>query len=433
MASETSQPNPLLATASPSTETRCYGWVMMGVAACAMVATLPGRTHGLGMITERLLADAALGIDRATYGQINLGATLLGALFCFGIGPLIDRFGTRRCLVVVMVLLGATVVSMTRLQSVWTLFVAVTLTRGLGQSALSVVSITIVGKWFPKRVTLPMAVYAVLMALGFILAALVGREYAETDWRWFWGQLGWVVLGAGLLLTVLARDPSSPPGAEIVVGEETRGEREPSADVAFTHREALKTPLFWVCAASISLYGLIVSGISLFNESILVERGFDRRVYYESLAWGTGIGVVAKLAAGGLGRRISVQWTLAAALLLLGISLAWLTILETYFDVMVYVVLSAVAGGVLTVLFFSVWPLVYGTVQLGRIQGSAQMMTVVASAFGPLLFAQVKQWWGSYTPLISSLAVVVFCMGGIALWTPTPLKSNSCEGTEHVV
>ena len=36
---------------------RNYGWVMVPVAALAMVATLPGRTHGLGMITERLLAD----------------------------------------------------------------------------------------------------------------------------------------------------------------------------------------------------------------------------------------------------------------------------------------------------------------------------------------------------------------------------------------
>jgi hypothetical protein len=37
-----------------------YGWVMVVLAALAMVATLPGRTHGLGMITERMLADRCL-------------------------------------------------------------------------------------------------------------------------------------------------------------------------------------------------------------------------------------------------------------------------------------------------------------------------------------------------------------------------------------
>ncbi|MBL9212306.1 MAG: hypothetical protein JNL92_17735, partial [Opitutaceae bacterium] len=39
-----------------------YGWVMMTVAAVAMVGTLPGRTQGLGLITESLLRD--LQIDR---------------------------------------------------------------------------------------------------------------------------------------------------------------------------------------------------------------------------------------------------------------------------------------------------------------------------------------------------------------------------------
>ena len=38
-----------------------YGWVVLGVAALAMVGTLPGRTQGLGLITEPLLAD--LGVE----------------------------------------------------------------------------------------------------------------------------------------------------------------------------------------------------------------------------------------------------------------------------------------------------------------------------------------------------------------------------------
>jgi len=34
-----------------------YGWIVLLVAAAAMVGTLPGRTQGLGLITEPLLAD----------------------------------------------------------------------------------------------------------------------------------------------------------------------------------------------------------------------------------------------------------------------------------------------------------------------------------------------------------------------------------------
>ena len=43
------------------------------LASLAMVATLPGRTVGLGLITEQLLVDLAL--SRSHYAELNLWAT----------------------------------------------------------------------------------------------------------------------------------------------------------------------------------------------------------------------------------------------------------------------------------------------------------------------------------------------------------------------
>ena len=43
-----------------STRSKLYGWGVLLVAAAAMVGTLPGRTQGLGLITEPLLKVAAL-------------------------------------------------------------------------------------------------------------------------------------------------------------------------------------------------------------------------------------------------------------------------------------------------------------------------------------------------------------------------------------
>src|SRR3989442_4703877 len=84
-----------------------YGWVVLCVAALAMVGTLAGRTQGLGLITEPLLRD--LNIDRVRFAQINLFATLAGSLFCFGIGSLVDRHGSRIILTALALLLGVIV------------------------------------------------------------------------------------------------------------------------------------------------------------------------------------------------------------------------------------------------------------------------------------------------------------------------------------
>src|SRR5215467_10300753 len=111
-----------------------YGWVNLAVAALAMVGTLPGRTQGLGLITEPLIKD--LQIDRVSYAQINLWATLAGSLFCLGVGRLIDRFGSRVVLSSVAGALGAVVLAMSGIKGIIWLAVLITLTRGLGQSAL---------------------------------------------------------------------------------------------------------------------------------------------------------------------------------------------------------------------------------------------------------------------------------------------------------
>ena len=70
-----------------------FGWVNVVVAAVVMLATLPGRTQGLGLITEPLLAD--LQLDRIAYANINLWATLIGAAICLPIGRVFDRVGLR--------------------------------------------------------------------------------------------------------------------------------------------------------------------------------------------------------------------------------------------------------------------------------------------------------------------------------------------------
>src|SRR5262245_9356168 len=102
-----------------------------------MVGTLPGRTQGLGLITEPLLSD--LGLGRLTYAQINFWATIIGAAGALGIGRLLDRYGSRAVLTAVAVALGLVVCLMSGARSLVELSVLITLTRAIGQSALSVV------------------------------------------------------------------------------------------------------------------------------------------------------------------------------------------------------------------------------------------------------------------------------------------------------
>jgi MFS family permease len=404
-----------------------YGWSVLLVAAAAMVGTLPGRTQGLGLVTEPLLAD--LRIDRITYAQLNFWATVVGAAGALGIGRVLDRFGSRAVLTAVALALGAVVCLMSQAGSFVALAVWITLTRALGQSALSVVSLAMVGHWFVRRIDTAMAVYSVVMSVGFMIAfPVMGSVIQRFGWRQAWLLLG-LGLACGLAplaMLVARRSPESiglaPDGAEV----EVAGAGPTTGDIeGYTWREAIRYPAFWIFAGGASLYGLVASGIGLFNESVLAERGFSADVYYQSLAVTALTALAGNFLGGWLARVVRLGTLLAVSLAILTGGLLALPHLATTSHVMIWATAMGLGGGIVMVLFFSVWPRVFGRRQLGRIQGIAQAMTVLASALGPLLLAWCLAWTGSYAAMFRVLAGVIGLTAAGALMVTLPPRRGA--------
>jgi MFS family permease len=393
-----------------------YGWANLGMAALAMVATLPGRTQGLGLVTEPLMAD--LGVDRVSYATINLWATVIGALFCLPCGRLTDRFGSRSVLVGLLLTLGATVVVMARMSGLAALWATVILSRGLGQSALSVVSLALVGKWFARRLNQAMGAYSLLVGVGFVIAfPLVGQAIQSAGWRsaWHWVGLSLIAL-APIAWVAVRNDPlQGGPRSGEGPGGATDVEGLLAQPTDLTVRQALESAAFWVFALSSSVFGLVYSGIALFNQSILEEHGFGASTYYLVLVISTMLGLAANFAGGWLASRWPIQRLTGLGMAMLALALLGLPHVQTQAHVVMYAMAMGIAGGIVTVVFFSVWGQVFGRSHLGRIQGSAQTMTVLASAVGPLLLAQTIQRTGSYDAIFYGLAVVVVALG-IGSW-----------------
>jgi MFS family permease len=403
-----------------------YGWIVLLVAAVAMVGTLPGRTQGLGLITEPLLAD--LGISRVRYAELNFWATILGSAGAIGVGQLIDRLGSRIVLTLVVLALGSVVCAMSQTSSFAALALAITLTRGLGQSALSVVSIAMVGHWFVRRIDAAMAVYSVAMSVGFMMAfPLVGTLVQAWGWRAAWLAVGCGLLGllAPLSAALVRRGPEAcglvpdgalPRSAHIPA----ENARTSGATTGYRWTEALRTPAFWIFAVGTALYGLVASGIGLFNESILAQRGFGAQTYYYTLVVTAVTALAGNFLGGWLATWVPLSRLMAISLFVLTGGLVALPHVSTQLHVMVWAMAMGLGGGLVMVLFFSVWPRVFGRRHLGTIQGAAQALTVLASALGPLLLAWCVEWTGSYAMMFRALAGVIGLVACMALITPVP-------------
>jgi MFS family permease len=428
------------------------------VAAAAMVGTLPGRSQGLGLITEPLIADLAL--DRVTYAELNFWSTLIGAAGALGIGRLIDRFGSRTVLTLLAASLGFVVCLMSQVTSLVALAVWLTLTRALGQSALSVVSLAMIGHWFVRRIDTAMAIYSIVMSIGFMIAfPAVGSAVQAWGWRPVWFGVG-VALIAGLAplaWLVVRRNPEAsgvrPDGdiderrpqdvrlkPDATFGQVRGGRLQPAhARSALTNAwrpasaglnlpghaltAALATPAFWMFAVGAALYGLVASGIGLFNESILAERGFGPDIYYQSLVVTAMTALAGNFAGGWLATRMPLGRLLAIALGVLTVGLAALPVVTATWHVVLWAAAMGLGGGLVMVLFFSVWPRVFGRRHLGQIQGAAQAMTVLASAIGPLLLAWCVEWTGSYAAMFAILAALIgmVAVGAAIVTLPEPV------------
>ncbi len=195
-----------------------------------------------------------------------------------------------------------------------------TLTRGLGQSALSVASLALVGMWFARRLNVAMGIFSVLVGMGFI-AAFPGRRSG--------GALGGLAFRLARRRSRAGRRRSTPL-AWILVRDNPEREglaldgddsKDESRLVDLAVWDALRSPAFWVFALSSSLFGLVYSGIALFNQSILEERGFDASTYHQVLVISTLLGLAANFGGGFLASRISIQRVMGIGMAVLAMAL----------------------------------------------------------------------------------------------------------------
>jgi len=379
------------------------------LAALAMVATLPGRTVGLGLITEPLLND--LQVTRTYYATLTFWATIIGASFSLACGPAIDRWGVRIVLPAVLLLVGVTTAWMGTSVTAGSLLVFLILSRGFGQSSLSTASVTAVGKWFSSGLGIALGLFSALVAFGFAAAIpILGGAITQENWRSRWVALGMVIAAFGFV--TLATLPKSAAAG----GHQPDEEEMPSTP----WRTAMTTKAFWLFTLSTALYYLVLSGLTLFNEAVIAELGFDRNIFIAAMAAMMGAGLIGNFLYGWLASRVAIPRLLSFNLALLAIVLLSFPWLTSPTRVILHAALYGIVGGAFAVLFFTGYGHAFGQRHLGKIQGTAQVLGVVASALGPSLLANTEASTGSFLPAFRWLGPIAVLFAVTAWFTVMP-------------
>jgi MFS family permease len=301
------------------------------------------------------------------------------------------------------------------------LFLTLTLVRGLGQGALSVVSMAMVGKWFTRRLPVAMGVFTILLTIGMVVSvSAVGASAHDWGWRGAWIGVGLFLLAimAPLGLLLVRNTPES-------IGVAVDRDSSPvSKRIDASLSSALTSPAFWAFTLAMCLFNLAWSAITLFYENLLEHQGLDHATYMKVMGVLMATGLPTNLFAGWLATRWPLGRLLALGMALLGLALAVFPLVETDELATLFGAVFGISGGIITVVWFSVYGKSYGRENLGAIQAVAQVLSVFASALGPMLLTWTFDGTGSYDPVFYLCAPLAGVLA-LAVWL---VRLPSAEG-----
>jgi MFS family permease len=371
--------------------------------------------------------QAEFGWSRAAISGASSLAFLMMGLVGIIAGKMNDRIGPKFIIVASGISLGIGYLLMSRLQTLWQLYLIYGVLVGIGFSTHDVITLSTVARWFIRRRGMMSGIVKVGTGSGQFLVPLIATLLiAAYGWR-----NSYFIIGAASLVIfvavaqVLSRDPQGigllPDGDSSKSSDNGKKSREESV----TLRVAARTRQFWIiCIAEFAIFFCLLTVIVH-----IVPHAMDLE-----LAPPTAVGVLSTIGgASMLGRivigtandKIGGKRSLVICFVLLLCGLFWLNVASEAWMLFLFAVIYGFAhGGFFTVISPTIAEF-FGTGSHGVLFGIVLASGTIGGAAGPLMAGRTFDVTGSYR--IAFLVLILLAVIGFVLITllRPPRKVNA--------
>ena len=431
-------PAPTLVQNHESSQHRFFpGWTMVGIAAAGQFMSGPGQSYSVATLKEPM--RDTLKISETDFSLAYGFATLVSALLLPVFGRLIDRLGARVMLPLIAAGLGAACFQMSRTQSLGGLYLGFSFVRTLGQGALFLVAVWLVGEWFERRRGIATAVAGVGGGLSVMTIPLF-NDLMVKSYGW---EVTWVVLSIAVAITLVVpgilfirdrpEDLGLKPDGYASEKRET-GQTSPDSasdnapfdgpaiiplEQSWTVSEVLRDPTFWKLLSVPATSGLVGTGLVFHQVRLLGHHGLSSWEAVGLMSLQAVFATAMTFPAGYATDRFPSRYLLFAAMAALASATVLAITLPAMWMTLVYALLLGMHGSIIRSTANVVWINYYGRAHQGEVRGVAWAIMILGAAIGPFPLAYSIDVLGSYTPALCGFLVLPILAAAV-IWTATP-------------
>jgi MFS family permease len=413
-----------------------YGWTIVAVGFLAHIASAFSISSTLSVFLKPLSTD--LGISRGIFSLIRSGEILIGAAAAPLIGTLIDRYGGRWLMAAGGLVAGAGFLLLGQARDFWQFLLFRWLLVSPGDALIGSMVVNVsIARWFVRMRGRALALASMghgLAKVGMPLLAASLILYA--GWRSAWIVFGLLTVGlvVGPSLLFMRRRPEdmglvpdgrAQPETDANTNEvaSARALRSAIGDVAWSRREALRTPAFWLIVTTFGVAHVGVSGLNLHVFAFVSDQGHPAMVaalvmsIIAFMQFSTPIGWGLLAERSDIGRLIMAKFLIQAAGISLALSIPGL--LSLYAGFFLY----GIGMGATSILSEMIWANYFGRISLGKIRGMGALLTHAFSAGGPPFFGFLFDSTHSYFLSFSIFIALLIVSAILSLFLRPPKKS----------
>ena len=365
-----------------------------------------GQSFFLGLFNAPIRNE--LGITHGQFGSIYASATIFSSLLLIWVGKKIDDYRILNYSLFVVILLFASSLFFSFINSVYFLAIGIFLMRFSGQGLMSHTSTTTISRFFERsRGKALSTIWFGLSTAEFVLPVLITYFFLIYSWRTVWQGIAILII-LFLPLVIL----NTIKSIQLDSREKDINLQNKFKIKSWRRRDVLKDYRFYIVSLNMLAMPWIATGVFVYQSFISESKMWA--IYTIPKAFMVySITSIATLFVSGF---LVDKFTGRKLLLYMNLPLLFAMITLFYFnhEIFAYVFLGlvGVSNGLANILGSSTWAEIYGVKYIGSIKALTTAFMVFSTAFGTAVFgALIDQGFTIENIAFLGAAYVVISLG----------------------